>query len=330
MEGERSMPGHVQAGNQFPLAGQSIGQIIGLLPSEWRRRLMIALRRYPSRARFFPEEIRFRTGFPPTFVVAGREVSVSASMGAVGPEDLQQILQALCGGSVYSVDQQLREGFLTLPGGHRLGVCGHAVIERGQVKAIQPVSSLNLRLAREVHGAADSVLPQITNEGRVYSTLVLSPPACGKTTLLRDIARQLSSGTVPGLNGGLRVAIADERGEIAGIWRGHRSFDLGPQADVLDGCPKALAMMMLIRSMSPQVLVADEIGGEADVRALLAAGRGGVAVITSAHATDVKEAQARSDISALFRHRLFQRCVVLSRRCGPGSIEEVMNPLRLS
>lgn len=171
------------------------------------------------------------------------------------------------------MEEELRKGFITIPGGHRIGLAGRTVLSGGGVEHLRDITGFNVRIAREVPGIADGVLPYLLDKGRqrMMHTLILSPPQHGKTTLLRDLARQISLGELgkrEGIRPGLKVGIVDERSEIAGSRRGVPAFDVGPRTDVLDGCPKAEGMMMMIRSLSPDVLIADEIGRPEDAEAV--------------------------------------------------------------
>lgn len=253
----------------------------------------------------------------------GRALGHPQGAYRVDAEEVRRTVELVTASSLYALEEELRQGFVTLPGGHRVGLCGRAVAREGGF-ALRDISSLNLRLARAVPGAADAVLPLLLDRaGLPLSTLVLSPPGAGKTTLLRDLARQLSLGR-PDLGcPGLRVGVADERGELGGGGRGRPAFDLGPRTDVLEGCPKAAAIVMLVRSMSPQVVVTDEIGRPEDVAALREAARMGVRVLASAHAGSAAEAAARPALRALLAEGAFARLVRLGTGRGPGTVEEV-------
>ena len=194
--------------------------------------------------------------------------------------------------SVYSAEDEIRNGFITLDGGHRIGICGSAVIREGKIAFQKDISSLSYRLAREVIGAADCVMDSIFPMGQVRSTLIISPPGSGKTTMLRDIARQLSQA-------GVRVCIADERREIAAMRSGRTSFDIGDSTTVLSGAPKTAAMLMMLRSMAPEVIITDEIGTAADAAAVSVMINSGTRLITSAHGSGVKQLRHRADMAAV-------------------------------
>jgi stage III sporulation protein AA len=271
------------------------------------------------------EEVRLRVNQP--LVVKGRTGYCFLSpLGRVvpkdeayrpTPEDLARTVQILTNSSWYAWEDEIRRGYLTIPGGHRVGICGRAVLDGGKVKTVKSVSSLSIRLARAVPGCADSLMPHICPKGReVLSTLVISPPGCGKTTLLRDLARQISQR-------GFQVVVIDERSEIAACYQGSAQLDVGPQTDVLDGYPKAEGVAVAVRALSPQVVVTDEIGHPDDGAALAELARSGVKVLASCHGDSLAQVEARS--WARDSLPVFQLAVVLSRRSGPGTVEQVLS-----
>ncbi|HEY8449943.1 MAG TPA: stage III sporulation protein AA, partial [Bacillota bacterium] len=220
--------------------------------------------------------------------------------------------------------------YLTLPGGHRVGVAGRVLSEGGRVLRFREVAALNFRVGRAVPGCADGILPRIWDReaGLPHHTVVVSPPGAGKTTLLRDLVRQLSTG-VPRLGiPGLRVSVVDERSEIAACQRGQPRHDLGPRTDVLDACPKAVGIQMAIRALSPQVIVFDELGGADDAQAVLEAAHAGVRVVTSAHAWQVADLERRPSLAALWAAGVFGRIVLLDHRPRPGTVRAVVSPSR--
>lgn len=229
---------------------------------------------------------------------------------------IQRTAQRMCQNSVYARQEELRQGFVTLSGGHRVGFCGKVVTENGTIRCLSEISSLHLRIAHAVVGAADNVLPHLFIGDTLLNTVIVSPPGCGKTTLLRDIARKLASEDY-----GFTVGIADERGEIAAMHRGTPQNDVGIFSDVYDGCPKALAMGMLLRGMAPHVVITDEIGGERDCAALEMLAHSGVRILCSAHGASREDLLARSDIGRLLRSGVLKKTVVLS---GKGKVEAVI------
>lgn len=241
---------------------------------------------------------------------------------------LEALVDSLTGGSRYAVEQQLRQGYLTLPGGHRAGFSGRTVLGAdAAVRTLTDIASVNLRVARAVYGAARPVLPRLLRreDGRIRlaSVLVISPPGAGKTTLLRDLARLASTGVPDAGLEGQQVVIVDERSEIAGCYQGVPQHDVGPRTDVLDGCPKAEGILWAIRALNPDVLVTDEIGAAGDANALLRACHTGIALVASAHAADPARARRRSGLQELLDRGAFDRIVTLSSRLGPGTVESV-------
>ena len=242
-------------------------------------------------------------------------------------EDINTTLQLISKNSLYAFEQELKMGFLTINGGHRVGLTGQTVVDGGEIKALKNFSSLNIRMAREIKGCADKVMPYIIDERKnVLSTLVISAPCCGKTTLLRDLVRQISTGNKEFR--GLQVGVVDERSEIAACKNGVPTVDLGQRTDVLDGCPKASGMLMLIRSMSPAVIATDELGRAEDVCAVREALHAGVSVLATVHGRDINEVLQRPYVGELIQHKYFDRYVVLSDRPRVGTVEKIIDSKR--
>ncbi len=255
-------------------------------------------------------EIRLRVGQP----LELRTPQGSALFGqAVEKDELDETVLMLMDHSVYAHEEQMRQGFFPLAGGFRVGLTG-GYVSNGE--RLTGVSSLTIRIAREIRGAADGLMPRLLLNGRPLSALILSAPMMGKTTMLRDIARQLSMR-------GMHVAISDERGELAGCRDGVATLDLGPMCDVCDGLPKRLAIPALIRSMAPEVLITDELGHPEDAQAVADAARCGVCVIASAHADSFAQARGRAALAPLFQDKLFRRIAVLGGK--PGLLRELLD-----
>lgn len=242
----------------------------------------------------------------------------------ISKEDLGQAILFLSNHSIYALDEELRQGFITIPGGHRVGFVGYGVVKEGELKQLKEFSGVNFRITRELPGCADPILPYLLTEvGSLHHTMIISPPRCGKTTLLRDLIRQLSNGTRE--FDGLKVGVVDERSELAGSFQGVPRHDLGIRTDVLDHCPKSTGMYLLIRSMSPQVIATDEIGSAEDVAAIREAVNAGIRLITTVHGQDLQELEQRPLLHELLKSRIFTRYVILSARFSPGTIEGIFD-----
>ncbi|MDA8354319.1 MAG: stage III sporulation protein AA [Firmicutes bacterium] len=283
----------------------------------------------PGKKKEHLEEIRVRQGRPLEVVSPwqygfvsdrGRLVNREEEAYRPGREDCEKMLNLISNHSLYALEEELRRGYVTIKGGHRIGLAGRVVVEGGQVKHIREVAGFNVRIARQVKGSARSLLPRILRGSRLENLMIVSPPQCGKTTLLRDLVRIVSQGE--GI-ASRKVGVVDERSEIAGCIDGVPQHEIGPRTDVLDGCPKAEGMMMMIRSMSPELLVVDEIGRREDSEAVFEAIHAGVQLFTTAHAKSMEELCRRPGISELVREGVFSRYVLLSRRKGPGTVEGI-------
>lgn len=237
---------------------------------------------------------------------------------------LDYIVQRISQCSVYAWEEEYRRGYLTLPGGHRVGLAGKILLEAGRIRTMKQISSLNFRIASEIIGVADDLMPYLYKAGGIRNTLLVAPPGCGKTTLLRDITRQLSEGVPPLWPQGVNVGLVDERSELAGTVNGAAQLQVGCRTDVLDGCPKSEGMQMLIRAMGPQVIVADEMGTLADVQAMQDALNAGVAVITSIHGRQWADLEGRAYFQPLLAQHFFECMVFLSNRQGVGTVERLL------
>ena len=257
----------------------------------------------------------------PLRVVRGKEEIVLRSGTEpyiVTKEELRETIDYISHYSLYAYENELRQGFVTVEGGHRVGVAGKVIMEKERVKNIQYISSLNIRVSHEVLGCADRLIPYIVANKQVCHTLIISPPCCGKTTLIRDLIRQISDGNE--YVKGCSVGVVDERSELGGCYLGIAQNHLGTRTDVLDCCPKAEGMIMLIRSMSPQVIAVDEIGTVEDIHAIEYAMQCGCRMIASVHGLNMDEASNKPVLGDLIRRRMFQRYVVLGNEKGPGEI----------
>jgi stage III sporulation protein AA len=257
------------------------------------------------------EEIRIRICQPVILLTNTQELFLKdASTNTFyvpGTEELKEILERITKSSFYAYLDDIKNGFVTVEGGHRIGICGRGVMDNGSIGNIKDISFLNIRIANEKKGISDRILPQILENGAVKNTLIISPPQAGKTTLLRDITRNISNT----LQGG-KVSLIDERGEIAAIYNGIPQNDIGIRTDVLTGIPKSDGMILAIRSLSPTVLITDELGSCKEVDAVFTAINSGVKIITTVHGEDEMEIQKREDLKSLFQNRVFQKIIILN------------------
>ncbi len=303
-------------------------QIMPYLPGAWRQYISDL----PPALLAETEEIRLRPEHPVLLRFHHQEGWLSG-MGRLSQdlpmnfcfsgEDFRKTVLLITDSSYYALAEELRRGYVTLPGGHRAGVTGRAVLEKGQVRTLKDLSAVNIRLARHIPGLARPLLPLLVDRrGELCQTLLVAPPRAGKTTMLRDLACLLSSGA---LGQPLCCGIADERSELAALRLGIAQLPVGPRSYVLDGCPKAEGLMMLLRSMGPQVLLCDEIGRAEDVAAIAEAAHAGVKVIATAHGAPGEDLARRPALRQLLADKAFTRIVFLSRRLGPGTVETVVD-----
>ncbi|HEY8392056.1 MAG TPA: stage III sporulation protein AA [Capillibacterium sp.] len=296
-----------------PKLRQTLENLRRAVPGEWGKLEEIRLRAEQPLQVEMGQSLLVTSAGEPT-KDAGRALRVTA-------EDVLRTLQLMGGNSLYTLEEELKEGFLTLPGGHRVGLAGECLVEGGRLLRLKRVTSLNLRIARELKGIGRILLPLLTQAGRPLRTIIISPPQAGKTTLLRDLIRSFSNGE-EGL-APVKVGLVDERGEVAGCFRGVPQLDVGVRTDVLTGCPKREGVFLLLRSMGPQMIATDEIGRPGDVELIEEILNTGVGFLTTAHAWDTKDLALRPSLQRLWARGLVERVVVLSRRLGPGTLEGV-------
>ena len=242
------------------------------------------------------EEIRIRANKP--VILKLRQVEIVLNY-TITTNEIIGILQNICNNSIYTYQNQICNGFITLPGGNRVGIAGNVVIKDGQVSNISYIYSLNFRISHQINGASDNILKYVldTENNTIYNTLIVSPPGAGKTTIIRDLAKRISNGINEINFRGLDVSIIDERGEIAAMTKGIIFNDVGIRTDVLDNVPKSIGIRMAVRSMAPKVIIADEIGNKDDVNIINYAICSGVKCIFTAHGSDMEDLLKNNEIN---------------------------------
>ena len=257
------------------------------------------------------EEIRLRANKPLSIKTSTENKTFDY---IINQQELLQTFEKICESSVYSYRRQICDGFITIKGGNRVGIVGSAVIDNGQVINLNYISSLNIRIAREMIGCSNKVIENLINvkQNSIYNTLIISPPGCGKTTLLRDIVRNLSNGINYLGFIGKTVGVVDERGEIAAMYKGIPQNDIGIRTDVMDNMPKPEAMRMLVRSMAPDIIICDEIGSIEDVKAIEYAMCSGVKGVFTAHGKDLDEIRKNPELSKLIEKNVIERIIKLN------------------
>lgn len=266
------------------------------------------------------QEIRIKVNKPIIIYLSSKEMILNRIATL---EDIKQILVRVSNYSLYAYEEEIKQGYITIKGGHRIGIAGECVISKGEVRTIRNISSLNIRICKEVKGCSNEIMKYIVENNRVNNTLIISPPKCGKTTILRDIARNISSGMPINNLKGKKVSIIDERSEIASCFNGIPQLDVGIRSDILDNCLKKDGMIMAIRSLSPEILICDEIGTEGEMEALNMAFNSGVNIIVTIHGYNFEDIYKRKVFKDLLENSILEKVIVLSNRRGPGTIENI-------
>lgn len=266
------------------------------------------------------QEIRIRVDKPIILYTTKGELVIDIKPTM---EEAKQILVKISNYSLYAFEEEIRQGYITLKGGHRVGLAGECVVVSGTIRTIKNISSINIRVCREIKGCSDKYMEYLVEKDRVLNTLIVSPPKCGKTTILRDIARNLSNGTMVSRVSGKKITIIDERSEIGACFNGVPQMDIGIRTDILDNCLKKDGMLMAIRSLSPEVLICDEIGTEGDVEALHQAFNSGVNIVVTIHGYSIEDILRRSTINNMLTLGILDRIIVLSNRNGVGTLENI-------
>ena len=265
------------------------------------------------------EEIRIRINLPIIVKLEEKEKIIDYK---VSTEDINYIFQKICENSIYAYQNQIANGFVTIKGGNRVGIVGTAVVQNGKVTNLNYVSGLNFRIAQEIIGCSNKIMPNIIRGETIYNTLIIAMPGMGKTTLLRDIIRNLSNGFTDGNTKikGQNISVIDERGEISATYRGGSQNDLGIRTDVLNDIPKAIGMKMAIRSMAPQIIAADEIGSVDDVNAIQYAVCCGIKGIFTAHGNSVEDVKKNTELKSLIDNKIFEKFIIIKKEDGRRKI----------
>lgn len=293
------------------------------------------LYKIPDHEKKYIEEIRLKSDKPIIFYGSGNDYFISYSGKLMKDADnsvittkeqLNKTFQLISNYSIYAFEEEIKNGFITLKGGHRVGIAGKTIYSSRNIETIKNISSLNIRVAREKIGVSDKVIKYIIKyPNSIYHTLIVSPPQCGKTTLLRDIIRNISDG-ISKLNfKGLKVGVVDERSEIAGVYNGIPQKNIGIRTDVLDGCLKCDGIIMLIRAMSPDVIATDELGGYEDIRAVHEALKAGVKLISTVHGEDLEDLLTKNNFGQIIEEKIFERIVILDNSKGVGTLQDILD-----
>jgi len=278
------------------------------------------------------QEIRMRVNRPLMMTCCGDEYFITGKgelkkeeQGGyqVSKNELMETMEYIANYSMYAFEEELRQGYITIQGGHRIGIAGKTILDGEKIRNVKYISFINIRMSHQIMGCANKVLPYIIEERNICHTLLISPPRCGKTTLLRDIIRQISNGNK--YCGGSTVGVVDERSEIGGAYQGVPQNDLGIRTDLLDCCPKAAGMMMLVRSMSPNVIAVDEIGDYGDIHAIESVINCGCKLIATVHGSSMEDIKCKPLLQKLVAEKVFERYVILHNDRGIGQVKEIFD-----
>lgn len=248
-------------------------------------------------------EVRMRVNRPILLKTVDSEIIVEC---LVTKDSIKRVFESICSNSVYAFEEEISNGFITIQGGHRVGICGKPLYRNEKIYSIKDVSGLNFRIAREIKGVADRIIPQIKENDCFVSTLILSPPGLGKTTLLRDLVRQVS-------DAGYSVSLVDERSEVAGCFLGIPQNDVGLRTDVMDAVYKPDGIRMMVRSMCPDFVATDEIGTDEDAEAIFYAVNCGTKILATAHGERIEDLYKSKKMKDILQNHIFEKMVVLSK-----------------
>ncbi len=303
-------------------------QIIKILPSRLRK---LFLRLDMEYMKIY--EIRLRVNRPVIVNYGNKELYINNNglteeiLEAYIPtiDEIKEFLQYVSNYSLYAYEDEIKQGFITIAGGHRIGLAGKIVMDKDRIKNIRNITSINIRISHEIIGCSQKTIPYIYNdkEKNVYHTLIISPPMSGKTTLLRDIIRSISMGEI--IEKSITVGVVDERSEIAACYNGVPQNNVGLKTDVLDCCPKSEGMMMLIRTMSPNVIAVDEIGTKNDIEAIQYVINCGCKLLATVHGTSIEDISSKPVLGKLVRERAFERYIILDKKLQVGNVKEIFD-----
>lgn len=278
------------------------------------------------------QEIRLRIYQPLLIIYQGKEFFVNAegklcsshkNAYYISPKGVKETMEYVSSYSLYAYEEELRQGYITIQGGHRVGIAGKTVVDGNKIKGIKYISFINIRFTHQIKGCAAKILPYVLSGRNVQHTLIISPPRCGKTTLLRDLIRQLSDGTEK--SPGYTIGVVDERSEIGGCYLGVPQNDVGIRTDVLDCCPKAEGMMMLVRSMAPSIIAVDEIGNYEDIHAIESVIHCGCKLLATVHGNSMEDIRQKPLLDRLVNDRVFERYILLHNQNEVGEVKAIFD-----